>query len=502
VNVASLQLASAFARQREIAVRLALGASKARVVRQLVTESIVLGWAAGALGFALALWLAPVIARVIDVPPTFDLAPDGRVLTFFVMVSCVAGVGAGLAPARYGARGDLLTSLKGDGPRLGHSGRPRRLRSGIVGVQAAASLVLLVIASLGVRGATRAARIDVGFDADRLIAVSGTPGRDEAAKAYLGVALDRIRSLPGISAASLSDAVPFGSGTIGINFVRGSVTHRAFLTHTDASYFSTIGLRVLRGRTYTDAEVSAAAPVAVVSESLARRLWGAAEPIGQILEEFRMVDKAPKVTVIGVVSDMVSARLYEIRTAAIYRPLTRMPVARIVVRTGGPPDASLPALRAALQTTDPRVRTGIALVKDGLQAELRLPRTVASVAAYVAGFALALAAIGMYGVTAFATAQRLREIGVRVAVGASRADIATLLLRDSLRPVTIGVAAGVVVALIAGRFFQGSLYGISAHDPIAFAVAAVTLLAAGAISTCIPIHRAAHVDPIDVLRES
>jgi predicted permease len=502
VNVANLQLASAFARQREIGVRLALGASKGRIVRQLVTESIVLGWAAGAMGLAFAIWLGPVLARAIGIPITFDLAPDVRVFAFLVFVSCVAGIGAGLAPARYGARGDLLTPLKGDGPRVGPSGRSSRLRGALIGVQAAASLVLLVIASLAMRAALRATQIDVGFDPSHLVAVTANPGREDAAKAYVPVALDRVRAAPGVQAASLVEMPPFTAGTLGMNFTRGGVSHPALLTRTDAGYFSTLGLRILRGRTYSEPEAAAAAPVAVVSETLARRLWGQGEPLGQVLEEFKLVDKAPRVTVIGVVSDTVTARLQQIRTAVVYRPLTRMATARLIVRTAGQPEAALPALRAALQPIDSRVRVEMRLVRDGLQKELDLPRTFAAIAGYVAALALALAAIGMYGVTAFVTGQRTREIGVRIAVGASRADVVRLLLGDSLRPVAIGLTAGLIGALIASRLFEGSLYGVSARDPMAFSVAALTLLAAGALATYLPTRRASRVDPVVVLRQS
>ena len=502
VNVANLQLASAFARQREIGVRLALGASKARIVRQLVTESIALGWAAGGMGLALAIWLAPVLARAIGVPITFDLGPDARVFAFLLLLSCAAGIGAGLAPARYGARGDLLTPLKGDGPRVGRSGRPSRLRAALIGVQAAASLVLLVIAALAVRAAIQSTRIDLGFDPSRLVAISGNPGRDETAKAYLNVALDRVRSVPGVHAASLTEIPPYSGGTLAMDFTRGGVSHRAFHTRTDASYFSTLGLRILRGRTYSDAEVAAAAPVAVVSESLARRLWGSEEPVGQILEEFKLIDKAPRVTVIGVVSDTVTARLHEIRTAAIYRPVARWPTLRMVVRTSGPAEAALPALRAALQPLDSRVRVEMVLVKDGLQRELETPRSFATIAGYVAALALALAVIGIYGVTAFVTGQRTREIGLRIAVGASRSDVVRLLLRDSLRSVVLGLGAGVIVALIASRVFSGTLYGVRAFDPIALAAAAVVLLVSAALAAFVPTRRASRVDPVVVLRQS
>jgi predicted permease len=502
VNVANLQLASAFARQREIGVRLALGASKARIVRQLVTESIALGWVAGAMGLAFAIWLAPVLARLINVPITYDFAPDARVFAFLMVVSCAAGIGAGLAPARYGARGDLLTPLKGDGPRVGRSGRPSRVRASLIGVQAAASLVLLVIASLAVRAAIRATQIDLGFDPNRLIAVSGIPGRDEAAKVYLDVAIERVRAVPGVSAVSLAAAPPFHGGYTGIKFDRGGEEHRAFVNRTDADYFSILGLRIVRGRAYTEAEVAADAPVALVSETLARRLWGSEEPLGQVLHEFKLTDKAPRVTVIGVVSDTVTARLHEIRTATIYRPLTQLRYARMIVRSEGPPESVLPALRAALLPIDPRVRTEITPVRNGLQRELETPRSFAKIAGYVAALALSLAVIGIYGVTTFVTGQRTREIGVRIAVGASRTDVLRLLLRDSLRSVVLGLGAGVVVALLASVFFSGAMYGVTALDPIAFAAASITLLVAAALAAYVPTRRAARVDPVVVLRQS
>lgn len=205
---------------------------------------------------------------------------------------------------------------------------------------------------------------------------------------------------------------------------------------------------------------------------------------------------------IGVVSDTVTARLSEIRTASIYRPLTVFPTARIIVRSSGPREALLPALRAVLQPIDPRVRVELRSVRDGLHRELETPRSFATIAGYVAALALALAVIGIYGVTAFVTGQRTREIGLRIAVGASRTDVVRLLLGDSLRSVVLGLGAGVIVALIASRFFTGTMYGVKALDQIAFAAAATTLLGAAALAAYVPTHRAARVDPVVVLRQS
>jgi predicted permease len=504
VNVATLQLASASARQREIGVRLALGASRGRVVRQLITESIALGLAAGAMGLALTIWLLPVVARMIDVPVTFDVRPDARVYAFLFLVSCAAGIGAGLAPARHGVGGDLLTPLKG--AEVTASGRPvsaGRLRASLIGVQAAASLVLLLLAALGVRGAVSASRIDLGFDASRMIAVTPALGRFDspAAKAYLDTALDRVRALPGVEAASLVEPAPFTGGFIGMNFSRDGETIRAFLVHTGADYFSTLGLRIVRGRGYTESEVAAAAPVAVVSETLARSLWRGDDPVGKVIESFKNLQE-PAVTVIGVVSDAVPARLHDLRTAGVYRPMKRFAAARILVRSGGQPRAVAPALRAALQPLDARVRADVTLVQDRVQTELDEPRMFAFIAAAVAALALAMAVIGMYGLTAFVTGQRTREIGVRLAVGATRADVLRLLLGQGLRPIVIGLACGAGFALIAGRLFRGAMYGVTARDPISLSIAAVVLLLAGAAAVYLPTRRASRLDPASVLRQS
>jgi predicted permease len=497
VNVASLQLASAFARQREIGVRLALGASRARVFRQLVTESLALGWAAGAGGLALAIWITPLLANALGLPETSDVSPDARVYAFLVLVACAAGIGAGLAPARAGVRGDLLTPLKGDGALLSGAARPRRVRGTLIGIQAAASVMLLVVAVLTARGAVHASRIDVGFEPDGLIvAAVGSPS-----KAYLDVALERLRSVPGVQAAALADSPPFSGGYIGMELNRDGQRRRAFLCRTDASYFATLGVRVIQGRIYTPAEIASDAPVAVISQSTARHLWGAEDPIGRVMTEFAPLDKTP-VTVVGVVSDVVPARLAELRTAAAYRPLTRYQTARILIRAKTRPEGVLPALRAALQPIDPRVQVNLSLVNDRLQLELDQPRTLASMAGAVAGLALMLAVIGIYGVTAFVTGLRRREVGVRLAVGASRADVLRLLLADSFRPIAIGLACGLGAAALAARAFRGAMYGLTAHDPASFAAAALILLAAALAAVYVPTRRASRLDPASVLRQS
>jgi predicted permease len=503
VNVANLLLAGAATRQREIGVRLALGAPRRRIVRQLVTESLALGLAAGAIALVLTTWLVPVLAALVRMPVTVDMTPDVRVYLFLAMVSIAAGVGAGLAPARHGTRGDLVTALKGDGPRAGGSGRPSRMRATLIGVQAAVSLVLLVLAALLTRATMRATTVDIGFDAHQLLSIAPAFGRERydgaRAQAYWTLALERLRGLAGVRAAALTVHPPFGEGHNVRGFTRNGSPYRTYTNDTDAEFFSTIGLRVVRGRTYTREEVAARAQVAVISETLARDFWPGEDPVGQTMARYD--DESSRV-IIGVVADVISARMREMSSATVYLPIRNPQDANIIVRTAGPPEAIVPALRDALQPIDSQVRLDFTLVSTGLQRQLDEPRILATLAGGLAVLALGLAVVGIYGVTTFVTGQRTREIGLRIAVGASRADVLRLLLVDSLRPVAIGLLAGAAVALLVSQLFGGILYGVGPRDPVAFAGATVILVTAATAAIVIPTRRAARVDPAFVLRQS
>ncbi|HET7697371.1 MAG TPA: ADOP family duplicated permease [Vicinamibacterales bacterium] len=499
-NVANLQLASAIARRREIGLRIALGAARGRIVRQLVTESVALGIAAGLLGLLLALWLSPALAAVVKLPATVDLTPDARVFLFVTVVSIAAGIGAGLAPARQGAAGDIVTALKGDAPRQGSS-RPGRTRSILIGVQAAASLVLIVVAALLTRATVRAAHVDIGFDAYRLAAVAPDFTRERydasRSRAYWSAALERVRALPAVASASLASYSPYGGGRAVTNLNRNGTRSRVYSNDVLPDYFSTIGIRVVRGRTFTDGEAAGHAPVVMISETLARDFWPGQDPVGQSFAPF----DGSNATVVGVVADAITTDLRERSAAAFYRPLGSYESARLVIRTRAAPEGAVPAIRDALRPLDPGLWLDVNLAATGLREQLEEPQILASLAGGLAVLALALAAVGIYGVTAFVTGQRTREIGVRVAVGASRADVLALLLRDSLRPVAIGMAAGMVVALIAGQLFAAVLYGVGPGDPLAFAAASGILFLSAAAAVFLPARRAAQVDPAFVLRQ-
>jgi predicted permease len=501
VNVANLQLASALARGREIGVRLALGAARGRIIRQLVTESLALGLAAGLIGLTLALWLSPALASVVRLPVTVDLTPDVRVYLFVTIVSIAAGIGAGLAPARHGTGGDLLTPLKGDAPRDGSS-RPGRTRSILIGVQAAASLVLIVLAALLTRATVRVTQVDIGFDAERLVAVSPdfTRERYDTAKgrAYWMAALDRLRGMPGIQSASLARFSPYGGARSTTEVVRGGRRYLVYSNEVMPDFFSTLGLRLVRGRTFTDAEVSGRAPVVIVSETMAREFWPGQDPVGQSLKPFDDSDDL----VVGVASDAITEHLRDRSAATLYRPLRQFEAARVVVRTQGAPEGMVPPIRDALAAIDPGLRLDITLAATSLRDQVEEPRILAGVAAGLAALALALAIVGIYGVTSFVAGQRTREIGVRVAVGASRSDVLRLLLRDSLKPVALGMAGGAVVALLLGQLLSGLLFGVGGRDPLAFGAAIAILLVSTAAAVFVPASRAARIDPASVLRQS
>jgi predicted permease len=492
-NLSNLLLAGAASRQREIGVRLALGAGRGRVVRQLIAESVLLGAAAVSLGFVFAVWFSPVLAVYMGMPGA-DVDPDARVYAFLVLTLALSGIAAGLAPARYGARGDLTECLKG--ARVRTSGGTGWFRSALVGFQAAASIMLVVLAALFVRSLLHITWLDPGFDVDRLLVVSAnvpwvraTPAEEQRAVQHWEAALARVQTMPGVERVALAERPPFSMSTGDPDVI---LTNR-----TDAGYFSTVGLRVLRGRLYTEDEVRAGEPVAVISEGVARRFWRDEDPLGVSLE--RVFERAANLRVIGIVNDAITTEIEHI-TPIVYIPGV-VPRTQLVVRTREP-QALAGVVREALAALSPDIQSSVRIVADRFAAEFRQPRRLATLATGIAVFALGLAAVGLVGVTAFVVRQRTREIGIRMAMGARPADVIRGVVRDGLRPVAIGLIAGLVVALLTAQVVAGLLYGVGARDPVAISVAVVILLAAATAALVLPARRAALVDPAEVLRES
>lgn len=520
-NVATVLIATAITREREMGVRAAIGASRGRIVRQLITESLALGTVAAAIGLLFAYWMMPTIGRLIEAPPGADLAPDLNVYLFLGIVTLVTGVGAGLAPAWHGRGADLVTPLKGVGARQSRQA-PRRLRSMLVMTQAAVSVMLIVLATLFVRATAQAAAIDVGFNAEGLYAVSAGLGRSPdsggaAIREFWARAISELQPIPGVVGVTLAEPAPFGDAT------KTSITREApprvvHLNRTGAEYFDTVGLRLVAGRIFTRGEIAANAPVAVVSQSLARAYWPDQSPLGQALP--REIPLPPSLTrgpggaqvlasqrpvVIGIVADAIPARLYERSTLAIYEPLAAGSeiFARLLIRVAPGATGAIQQASQRLRSIDRQADIRIASVAESLRQEQSRPQMLAALTGMVGIIAIVLCVIGLYGLTASVVGQRTREMGIRAALGARPQDLLRAMMWDSLKPVALGLVVGTAAALLASRLVvAGMFFGVSPQDPVAFAGAGVILLAAAILAVLLPTRRAAAVDAAVVLRQS
>jgi len=506
-NVATVLISTAITRQREMGIRAALGASRWRIVRQLVTESLALGTLAASIGLAFAYWAIPIIGTMVEAPEGVDLAPDLTVYLFLGIVTLVTGVGAGLAPAWHGRGADLVTPLKGDGARENRVA-PRRLRSMLVMAQAAVSVLLIVLAALFVRATVRAATIEVGFDAAGLYTVA--PGLGDAAddggaatRNFWARATSELQAFPGIAAVALADRTPFG-GMGRTSITRDGLARVVNLHGTRGEYFEALGLRFLAGRTYTRDDIAARAPVAVVSQSLARAYWHDQSPLGQLLPQEIPVASARPV-VVGVVADAITSHLHERNPFAVYEPLDPEyeKFAELLIRVAPGTTGVIDQASQRLRAIDPQADVRIASVAARLQREAGRPRMLATLTGVVGIVAIVLCVIGLYGLTASVVGQRAREMAVRAAIGAEPRDLLRLLMWDSLRPVVLGLAVGAGAALLASRVVVAAmLFGVSPQDPTAYAGAAVILLAAATLAVLVPTRRAAAVDAACVLRRS
>ncbi len=504
-NVANLLLANAMSRRREIGARLALGASHARIIRQLLTESVLLGAVSGALALLLAYWLLHASGALLGLPWTNPVSLDAGSFAFAVVFTLIAAIGAGLAPARYGARGDLATPLKGAGGWL-ESGRPNRMRAALVATQAAAAMVLLVLAVLLARAVAHATDYDFGLEVDRLVTLEQTldaAGYDPvAASEYWRQALQRVGQLPGVESAAIVSYPPFG-GSYGrtTRFNRDGREYRVYFNYTSSSYFSTTGMRLLRGRSYTDAEVSSGAPVAVVTERLARRLWNGDDPLGATLGV--LAEDLSETRVIGIVDN--SPMRLDFEADVLYRPVVQtmgagtVVRAHLIARARGDAETIVRPLHEAISAMDPNTVPRTTPLRAAMAERFLQVRLNVIVAAMLGVVAFALACIGVFCLTAFSVEQRKGEIGVRLALGARFGDIVRMTLRDSLRPVIAGLVVGLLIAIAGSRVLIAVLYGVSPYDPVAFGAAALVLVLAAASAAGLAARRIGAVDPVITL---
>jgi putative ABC transport system permease protein len=515
-NVANLLLARATARQRELAVRAALGASRGRLTRQLLAESLLLAVAGGVAGFALA-WAGVHLLRAsigdqIAFPRIDAIGLDGRVLAFTAIVAVLSGIIFGLAPALTSASIDLNGALK-DGGRSGSGGRTAKLRSAFVVVEVALALVLLVGAGLLLRSFARVLSTDPGFSPDGVMTMQLTlpavkyPGLQPRTQFWHAL-LDRIRTLPGVTSTGTVSFLPMnglGSATsfevVGQPKPPPGQGPVATIKVVDGDYFTVLGIPLLRGRLFTPREQQIENHYAVVSETLARQLFPNQDPIGQRLQVSWNGEGADEI--IGVVGDTKMVSIEEQISPAIYFPYSRTPYASetVVVRTAGNPSAVASSLVQAVHQIDADLPvSNMRSMNEVIARSLAERRIVMVLLAVFAAVALVLATVGIYGVMSYMVSQRTQEIGIRMALGADRPGVVAMVLAQALRLAAGGLVAGCVAALALTGLLRAMLYDVRPTDPLTFGVVATILFTIAAIATAVPAIRATRIDPLQALK--
>ena len=509
-NLANLLLVRGAARRRELAVRASLGAGRARIVRQLLTESAVLALLGGLGGLAVAYWSSDLL-RALPIAAGFSaglpLTPDGRVLGFTLTVALVTGLAFGLLPALHVSRQDLAADLR----TAGHAERPGAayLRNGLVVAQIAVSLVLLVAAGLFVRTLRNAYAIDPGFAANDVLVARldlELQGYDADRSRRFQEDLERrLSALPGVTAASLALNLPFGGGYDTRIQDEATATPDAEGYRTDRNavtpeYFETMGIAVVRGRGFSTADRAGAPDVAIVNEAVAERLWPGADPLGKrFVQEYG----GPALLVVGVARDAKYRSLFEDRRLTYYQPLAQdyHPAFVVHLRTAADPRGLVLPLERLVHTLDPdlpvyRPQT----LGDRRDDSLGQQRTAATLVGTFGALALVLAAIGLYAALSYAVARRTREFGIRLALGARATDVQRQVLRQGVTLGLAGLAVGLGGAALVTRVLRSQLYEVSPTDPGSFGAVAVILLGMAALASFVPARRATRVDPMTALR--
>ena len=514
-NVANMLLARAATRRKEIAVRLALGASRGRVVRQLLTESLLLALLGGAAGLLLALWSADLLrslwpALSADVRGSLDTSPDVRVFAYTLLLCVLTAVVFGLVPALQASKPNLVAALKDEVAVF--TRRRFSLRHVLVVAQVAVSLLLLIAAGLFIRNLRNTQHADPGFEIANGFVMTYDLGlaKYETARGRLfhEELLARVRALPGVRAASLAEFVPLGGGNRSPLYVEGdaapatTLDEDALLSHATVApdYFKTMGIALVRGRDFRADDTATSPPVVVVNETLARRLAPDGNAVGKRL---RMDSKGEYLEVVGVAQDIKYEQLAERTPFFAYRPLGQRYRARMTlhVRTAGDPQALMNQVRREVRALDRNLPlTEVKTLAEHMRGPLAPARLFAALASAFGLLALLLAATGLYGVMAYIVSGRAREFGIRVALGASGRDVLRLVLAEGLTLVGVGTGAGLLAALALTRVLQSVLYGVSPTDPLTFTGVALVLAAVTLVACYIPARRATKVDPMIALR--
>jgi putative ABC transport system permease protein len=517
-NVANLLLARAAARRREIGIRLALGASRWRLIRQLLTESLMLSVLGGIFGLVLAYWVTGIMQSFVPVLPYnivedfFSL--DRRALIFTLIVSLATGIIFGLTPAWHASNPDVVPVLKGDS-QSAHQGKTRRLtlRNALVVAQVALSLVVLVCGGLLIKSFRNAQSMDPGFSSKEMLLVSLNPQLvgydDKQAKNFFQQIVERAASLPGVEAASATRLLPLSdssnsSGPIlkeGESLARGSAGRTIMNTVISPGYFQTLQIPILEGRDFDSRDREGGQRVVIINQTMAQMIWPGESAVGKRM--FVGVGSRDPIEVVGVVKTGKYRALAEDPKPYYYSPMAQRGASEmtLVMRTSGDPHNLVSAIRTQVQSIDSRIPLiAIKTMQDHLTWALWAPKLGASFSLAFGVVALLLSAIGLYSVMAYVVSQRTREIGIRMALGARRAEVLKLITSQGMKLAGIGVVIGLALALAVSRTLSAILIGISPYDVLPFLVVPVLLGLVALIACLLPARRATKVDPLVALR--
>jgi putative ABC transport system permease protein len=533
-NVASLLLARSAVRQKEVAIRLAIGAGRGRLVRQLLTESALMSMLAGVMGMVFAWWaLHFLMVQVAGSLTKFwgvimlHIAPDQRVFAYTFVLSCIASVAFGLAPALQATKPNLTFALKEEGVAFAPHLRKSRLRDLMVATQVAVCLVLLIVAGLLTRGSQRALTVDLGFDDKNLIVLeihrAGATKDDNAQMLAIRRRLiSRIEGLPGVVSVTSASRAPLAGGVRELSYsLDGHAPDaenapQAYYTLISQNYFETLGIPIIRGRGFTLQDISDGTSVegspVIVSETTSRKLWPGQDPIGKRISlgphhyevpfPGELIPRSTSSIVIGVAKDVRSVDLEKVDEASLYLPVPPAWGVQIIARTRGDSQPVILALRRELPMSDSNIEGFLQDLRGWLtfQPKFVLARLGAIGSAIIGIFGLLMASVGIYGSVGFAVSQRTHEVGVRMSLGASAGDVLTLMLRETMLPVAIGLGVGLAGAAIVSRLMSSLLFALGTLDPVAFLGVSAFLAAVAVLAGYLPARRATKVDPMVALR--
>ncbi|MEA2205272.1 MAG: hypothetical protein QOE77_2048 [Blastocatellia bacterium] len=515
-NVANLLLARAMMRYKEMAIRSALGASRGRIVRQLLTESLLLSLTGGTLGLFLALWWADLLVALgkQNIPRALQVGLDWRVLAFTLVVSVLTGIVFGLVPALHSSKTELTESLKEGGRGSGDGARRNRIRGLLVVSELAIAFVLLVGSGLLIQSFWRLYQVSPGFEPQNLltmvVSIPEVKYPTERQEHFFGELLTRVRSLPGVQSASAVTPLPLSGDMYRISFetegrpvAKGDLPSSDFFV-IDDNYFKTLGVSILKGRDFNERDTEKATPVIIVNETFARKFFPNEDPVGKRIKPGISVDdeKPAMREIVGVVSTVRNRNLSSDLRPGYFVPSTQIPFNQmtLVVRTTTDPHTLITAVQNEVRAMDQELPVfNVKTMEEYISATVAAPRFNTTLLVIFASVALVLTIVGLYGVMSYSVAQRTNEIGIRMALGAQTRDVLRLIVSQGFKLVLLGLALGMVGAFALMRVLASLLFGVSARDPYTFGAVALVLASVALLACYIPARRASRVDPLRAL---